>query len=277
MALIPPAYKDAVVAICCHRKDGSLLAVGTGFLYAIPNGVDPADGRTWFRTYTVTNRHVLFSESGAPNERLFMRFHSSGSELPYFDLPRASEWVCHPDETVDVAAIGTNITYVHEHGASVNAFQPDNVLFRDQAIREGLTEGCGVFTVGFPLGLIGQRRNYPLVRHGVIARIQDWFDGESQSFLVDSMLFPGNSGGPVVSKPELTAITGTNRLARSALLGVATAYEPYVDQLVSQQTGDVMTLTRENSGLGVVVPVDLVDEVVRLAASKSRLNPLPGS
>ena len=277
MALIPPEYKHAVVAICCRRKDGSHLAVGTGFLYAIPTGVDPADGRTWFRTYTVTNRHVLFSEDGVPNEGLFVRFHSSGSELPSFDLPSPSEWVCHPDEAIDVAAIGTNMTYVHEHGASVNAFQPDNVIFRDQAIREGLTEGSGVFTVGFPLGLIGRRRNHPLVRHGVIARIQDWFDGDSQSFLIDSMLFPGNSGGPVVSKPEFTSIAGTNSLPRSLLLGVATAYEPYVDQLVSRQTGDVMTLARENSGLGVVVPVDFVDEVVRLVESKSRLDTSPGA
>ena len=62
-------------------------------------------------------------------------------------------------------------------------------------------EGDGVFVIGFPLGLVGDARNYPIVRYGVIARIQDWIRRHQDTFLVDAPAFPGNSGGPVVLKP----------------------------------------------------------------------------
>src|ERR1019366_8874960 len=60
-------------------------------------------------------------------------------------------------------------------------------------------------SLGFPLQLVGGERNYVIVRHGTIARIGDMLAGTNKNFLVDTFIFPGNSGGPVILKPEMMA------------------------------------------------------------------------
>ena len=44
--------------------------------------------------------------------------------------------------------------------------------------------------------------------------------GANKEFLVDAFVFPGNSGGPVVSKPEALAITGTKSQDYAYLIGI---------------------------------------------------------
>ena len=65
-----------------------------------------------------------------------------------------------------------------------------------------LAEGDGAFIIAFPLGLVGKQQNYPIVRFGVVSRIQDWLRGDKTTFLIDVPAFPGNSGSPVIVKPE---------------------------------------------------------------------------
>ncbi len=48
-----------------------------------------------------------------------------------------------------------------------------------------------------------------IVRQGAIARIRDWLGGAATEFLIDASIFPGNSGGPVLNRPEAVSITGT--------------------------------------------------------------------
>lgn len=112
------------------------------------------------------------------------------------------------------------------------------------------------------MGLIGGQRNYVIVRQGTIARIRDYLAGTSTEFLVDATIFPGNSGGPVITRPELTSIQGTKNIQSAYLVGVVQGYLPYDDVAISTQTKRPRVIFEENSGLASVVPMDYVKEVV---------------
>ena len=106
----------------------------------------------------------------------------------------------------------------------------------------------------------------PICRLGCISRVRDAFICHEQypTFLIDAQTFPGNSGGPIVSRPEQMRIKGTPTNDKSNLIGILSSYIPYKDILVSQQTGEPRMIQTENSGLTVVHPVDRIKEVVEL-------------
>ena len=124
--------------------------------------------------------------------------------------------------------------------------------------------GSGRFALGFPLGLIGEKRSYVIVRQGIIARIRDYLSGSTKEFLIDTSIFPGNSGGPVVIHPELTAIEGTKTIDRASLIGIVSSYVPYNDIAISQQTKRPRIIFEENSGLASVVPIEYALEVIEM-------------
>jgi hypothetical protein len=83
-----------------------------------------------------------------------------------------------------------------------------------------------------------------------------------KTFLIDAFVFPGNSGGPVVSAVDITAITGTKAQNTAYLIGMVKGYVPYDDVAVSQQTGRPRMVSEENSGLAEVIPVDFINETI---------------
>ena len=89
--------------------------------------------------------------------------------------------------------------------------------------------------------------------------------------LIDSFIFPGNSGGPVVTKPEQISITNTQSIMSSLLIGMVSSYIPYEEVAISEQTGKRRMVFQENSGLAVVVPIDVIQETVDHALSKSEV------
>ena len=122
--------------------------------------------------------------------------------------------------------------------------------------------------MGFPLGEAGDERNYVIVRQGIIARVKHWLKGNARTFLIDASIFPGNSGGPVLLKPESTSIQGTKSNDRCVLIGMVSSYLPYREVAVSTQTGHTRMIFEENSGLGVVVPHDVIQETIKIAVEK---------
>jgi hypothetical protein len=61
------------------------------------------------------------------------------------------------------------------------------------------------------MGLVEEERNYVIARQGAIARIRDTLAGSTSRFLIDALIFPGTSGGPVVTRPEAMTIGRTMR------------------------------------------------------------------
>ena len=129
----------------------------------------------------------------------------------------------------------------------------------------GVNEGSLVYALGFPMDLVDPIK-VPICRLGCISRVTDAFllKKGAPIFLVDAQTFPGNSGGPIVSRPEHISIDGTPSNTSANLIGILSAYIPYRETLYSRQTGRDRMIQEENSGLTIVHPVDRIKEVVEL-------------
>ena len=274
MALIPPRYLDTVVALGGPSQDGNIRYTATGFLYGYPTGQTDAEGTRQYWICLVTNRHV-FQKALQRNTGLQARFNrriGAGAyiyPLPLNEPDGSASWIVHPDPDVDVAVLPVSPNQLKQDGIEFAWFQSDTHTFTlDEARTSQVSEGDGVFVLGFPLGEAGDERNYAIVRQGIIARAQDWLKGDARTFLIDASIFPGNSGGPVLLKPELASIEGTKSNSKCGLIGMVSSYLPYQEIAVSTQTDRPRMIFEENSGLGIVVPHDLIQETVEIAVDK---------
>jgi len=164
---------------------------------------------------------------------------------------------------MDVAVIPINFRHLLDRSLRVAFFRSDEHAAVTSRMRElGITEGDFAYVLGFPMGIMSGKRSTVIARSGSIARVRDALSGASPIFLVDSFVFPGNSGGPVVSKPEALAIQGTKAQSAAYLIGVVQSYVPYQDVAVSLQTGRPRVVFEENSGLAAAHPIDAVEEAI---------------
>lgn len=260
MAQIPQWFPNCVVALGVDGQNGREW-VASGFLYGYFKEIGQ-DGKAWYYPYLVTNRHVFEDEP-----KMYLLFNPQADEPSHeYELGlRGGAWTSHPNDAIDVAVAMVDINMLYEHAMQVGYFRSDRNTASLAEMRSlGITEGDFVYVLGFPMGEIGERRVAVIVRSGSIARIRDTLapTAPSSEFLVDAFVFPGNSGGPVVLKPEIAAIRGTKPANRAVLLGIVTGYLPYREEAVSPQTGETRVIFEENSGLATVHPVDYIDQTI---------------
>lgn len=268
MALIPKFFPDCVVAIGANdpSEEKKVAWVASGFLY----GQSVESPKPGHRTYLITNRHVFENMS-----TVFLRFNPRDQGSPLnLALELLNEehepiWFAHPNPKIDVAALPIDFDLLEKQGLQVAFFASEAAVANiDKMNAEGITEGDFVYVLGFPMGLVGESRNTVIVRGGVISRIRDALSRANTEFLVDAPVFPGNSGGPVVSKPEAIAIQGTKGQLASYLIGIVKSYVPYRDVAISQQTRRPRVIFEENSGITVAHPIDFVQETVSVHLKK---------
>lgn len=209
------------------------------------------------------------------NKPLSLRLNSddpnSPKELQLLDATSgepggSSGWIKDVDK--DVAVHSVNVNYI-EANYKADFFLPQHRANRAMLASLGVSAGDDISVLGFPMNLAGAQKNYVIVRNGSLARISDVLDGTSSNFLIDSLVFPGNSGGPVVLRPNLGAIGGTKPISSAYLFGMVISYVPYNDIAVSQQTKQPRVIFQENSGLAEVVPLDNVDALIQSWEAKS--------
>ena len=271
MPLLPPNYLDCVVAVGVGRDAAKRQWVGTGFLYGLPNGQDAAVG-TLYTIFLVSNKHVF---QGL--DEVWVKINAAdGSSCKDYRVELVARngrklWIGHPDPESDVAALWLNAGFLKQENMQVSFFLAESqVLTADKLAATSISEGDGVFLLGFPLGMVDRVRQYAICRHGSIARIADVKNGHGKEILVDGLVFPGNSGGPVVTKPELASLGDMKPYSSSSLLGIVSSYVPYQETARSDQTGRPRMVFEENSGLTSVVPADLIHQTVLLAQKRVR-------
>ncbi len=263
MAMIPAAYLNAVVALGIDQPDGKKFWIGTGFIV----GRKEAENKHLSTYYIVTNKHVIKNQ-----RRIYVRFNSTSGKLvrdypiDLVDAQGRRLFSSHPNEQSDVVAIQIlPQTLIKDHSIWGSFDLEESALTLEQMKLHGVEEGNLVYALGFPMNLVDDIKT-PICRLGCVSRVFDAFilKNSNPIFLVDAQTFPGNSGGPIVSRPEMFVVAGTPTNDRAYLIGVLSAYLPYRDTLVSQQTGEVRMVQTENSGLTIVHPVDRIKEVVEL-------------
>ncbi len=268
MALIPPFFIDTVIAIGKQIGAGASMRkqwIGTGFIFATFKNINADDPtKSDYKIHLITNKHVLQNQ-----ENIIIRFNPQNGQAAT-DFPIALKkpdwsfiWTGHPNANVDVAVICLNGQMLIDAGMKFSYFKSEsNILVKQDMIDQQVSEGDFIYVLGFPMGMMPSDRQHVIVRGGIIARIRDVFESRSDSFTIDSLVFPGNSGGPVIIKPEVTSIQGTTAMNKAALIGIVKSYIPYTDVAISQQTGKARITFEENSGLANVETVDKIIETI---------------
>ena len=267
MAVIPEFYINAVTSIG-SRTDTGVSWFGTGFF--ILRIID-AEGNA--RPMLITNRHVLEGRKS-----IVLRLRKKNSIA--FDTVDANLmdgdkclYHVHSNDEIDIAVLPLNGGFFVENDLDFSAFDIDNHAMESEQLRQsGVDEGSLVHMLGFPMGLVNINSTLPICRLGCVARMSAAQIAESHNVLVDIQNFPGNSGSPIVTRPEIVSISGTPSFNKSILLGIVHSYIPYQESLINSQTKKVVEIRSENSGIALVHPVEYIKEIVDMIASPYNAN-----
>jgi len=272
VVLIPPQFFDCVVTVGIQNKKqpGLFAWQATGFLVGQPiREIKEEDAvpKTLSLIYLVTNKHVFehFEETG--HESFAAGFNpqpAAKSEVAVYvsSLLKDGErqWTGH--HTEDVAVIPVNAPLLKQQGRQFESFRlKANIWSVAKMKSEGVSEGDFVYILGYPMGIVDQDWHYPIVRSGSIARIRDVLDGRRSLFLLDIQNFPGSSGSPVLIRPDITPVGGTQPANEPHVIGVVSAFIPCSD-VVSNEDGQNWEL-RQNSGLAISVSSECILETIK--------------
>lgn len=270
MSLIPPSYLNSVVSIEIENIDSKGVAqkssIATGFLVGRPTGESNEMG-VLYRLFIVTNRHVYQNPKTKEFLReVFFRFNTLDNKSHYFKVSLLKAdgsplWLMHKDEKFDLAVLPINAKAINDAKINYYFFEGGNIFYAKDFATKNISTGDGLFVLGFPMRISGKARNFVIVRQGIIARVDEEVL-EDGFFYIDASAYPGNSGGPVIHKPEVVAITGTQSNSSAGLIGVISSGETYSDIAVSQQTGEPRIIFTEQTGLVRVVPSELIFEII---------------
>ncbi len=262
MAMFHPNLLSAVARI--SASDNSVH--GTGFFYNAPRFTDENQNTTWF----VTCRHVyegIYDGHDTAHVWINRRDGRGATPVPVplrdnLDRPL---WTVHSEHDVAVLAVGGVLGKELIGEIAVEVFpQRDHSLTKSEAQSVGVSEGDGVFILGFPVGWKRSFHHYPVVRYGIIAQIRGLFDGWHSTYLVDGSAFGGNSGSPVITKFEVASIRGLQANSETHLIGMVSAYA--TNPASVDETPEQQVLTRlsaiENADLIIVIPMDHINETI---------------
>ncbi|MBR4685964.1 MAG: trypsin-like peptidase domain-containing protein [Candidatus Methanomethylophilaceae archaeon] len=268
MTIIPKQFIDSVVSIGI-RKGESSEWIGTGFIVGYKEKDGP-DGNS-YSLYLITNKHVA---SAAPH--VIVRFNLKNGKVKDYDLDftinNSNNYTPHDKGDVIACLINPKVLETDQSEIGIISLA-ENTLTVNEMELNGISEGSIVYTLGFPLGLVENNRKAPICRMGCLSRTFNKNDDEPY-YLIDAQVFPGNSGGPVIYRPDIMSIKGTKSYSKSALIGILYAYLPYQTKLMDVQTKQIVSIISENSGLTKVCPVDYIKEVVEIERDRINTKPL---
>ena len=245
----------------------SFVPIGTGVIIAIPN--DPRK-----RVCLVTAKHVF--EDPIKNwhpQVISLRFawhqHLPLEEYHGVHVRIRNEkdklWYEHPE--ADLASIPILISTELIGKKTVNAIKVNQFLeLKD------LSVGEPVLVLGFPgavrVSLGSSFMTLPLARHGIISWLPP-SDLMTRAILVDTMAFPGNSGGPVFNQPRIWDEYGDriNKAQPTAFIGIVSkaALQPVDVMAVEIKDKPIKTvkpLSLDYMGLTQIEPADRVKELL---------------
>lgn len=263
MSIIPDFYLNAVVSIGVLPDPTNLNNIswiGTGFF--VGRTLVGQDDQTV--PFLVSNKHVFEGK-----DAVVIRMKKKDSEdLKVLNVALKNQdgspnYVVHDMKDVDIAVVQLNTQFINDNNLDFCCFNIDTTSMTSEELRtSGADVGTIVYMLGFPLGLVNVSSNLPVCRMGCISRMSETQLKEQHNILVDIQNFPGNSGSPIIIRPEITHLEGTPALGKSVLAGIVHGYIPYRESLVNTQTKEVVEIRSENSGLANVHPVEYIREII---------------
>ena len=217
---------------------------------------------TYDLPFLVTNRHVIKNQ-----KTIIIRTKSKGKtdysdcEISLYDGDKPLYFV-HDCSDVDLVVLPLPIEFLKiEYDFScydIDSFS----LSTEELLQRGGSIGTFISMLGYPLGLVNNESQTPICRLGCIARIDKTEIQKDHCYIIDIQNFPGNSGSPVLVRPELSHLVGTKNIMQTNLIGIVYGYIPYSVQLLNLQSNQVEEIRSENSGLAKVIPVEYIRDII---------------
>jgi hypothetical protein len=262
---------------------------GTGFLFS-------TTGDASGKTLLITNKHMIGDWNYADRdirsywpwiEVFFYRTADDPSGRPFRATKIAllnssgaldtSRVFPHSFASIDLVAIDISDNIKEDKKEHIRSFAfTKSYTVPFDKIKDFQTDiGDEVIALGSPLGISSQRNNYPIAKIGYLASIP----GEEVSIpfratnragvalpttvegkflVVDGLIVPGNSGGPVV-------LVGGVRVSRDQQSNKLL----FTDKPIPNFAIGVVSALLDGSGLSIVVSSDYLDELMKSANSKS--------
>lgn len=123
---------------------------------------------------------------------------------------------------------------------------------------QDIPAGAEIYVFGYPVELFNDRLppeidfSTPLIRRGIVSQI----NLSTGKLIVDSGVYGGNSGGPVVVANHAVGYWG----ADYKIIGIVTQFVPYQTRVASQL--EVTNSVLVNAGYAVVEPIDYALELI---------------
>jgi len=253
---------------------------GSGFYFTNESLRDPnLTSGQWIKidgTWLVTNRHVVLpikdGKEHLPEEFVFCFREIIDGKIIWKPIPITQEELrsrlkLHKDKSVDVALID-----VHDY---VNELMKDNskkhilpALLGNNHLPDNnpivIDVTSDIVVASYPKGFYDIVNKFPIVKSGIIASAWKFpFNGQP-IFQIDAQLFPGSSGGLVISKPTNLAYFGGginhSKMKEFVLLGVYSGEYIFYEEIDSY--GKKQKIQR-SYGLGNVWYSYLIPQIIK--------------
>lgn len=241
---IDQAWLNSLISIEVAKDTASARSIGSGFLVRSSND----------HAVLVTAKHVILNDKDSLRGNLAYRLNEKNgtSYLLTDDALRgiAGEWFLSSSHDVALRIITFRKT------SDIAGIPVDKLLRKDS-----LRPAAPILIPGFPFGLRSKEHADPIVRNGIVARI------EPQHILVDAMIFPGNSGSPVIYSPTVKLGPGLTSpfINEERVIGVVSQLIWQTQEAGSKDSGKTQTVFRDNAGLCIVVPADYLLDLLSSA------------
>lgn len=256
--VIPDEIRKCVGFIGYQKVDGSISLAGTVFFLGKKMGT-VAD-RVFL--YAVTARHVIDGIKNKGIDMVLLRLNRKGTDSVWVRT-MAKDWLSSPDPSIDVAAIGIGLDASWDHLFFPVEGSATSLVIEQKKIDVG-DEVC---IAGLFAHHVGRKRNIPIVRTGNIAAMPHEKVatglGEIDAYLIEARSIGGLSGSPVFVNPTgvrhgiLTLTDGPQLF----LLGLVHGHFD-TRSLALDATADAPGVAGINTGIGIVVPVEKILEVL---------------
>ena len=220
--------KKTVFSVQTKNDKNEFTCLGTGFLLKHDNLVI---GITCFHVVEPILKTKKEISVGLNTKDGFKRFKGK---------------VIETDEDSDIAIL------VFEK-KSEEKIKLENLILDSKYLAENpkFTEGSAVLIPGYPLGIGAKHdQNNPVIRFGIVAQYS-----EENTFLIDGVANPGNSGSPVFDMKE------------AKFIGMITSYKNDYINLFNQK-GDLIAKLPCNSGLSSAVSSKVITKTLENLKTK---------
>lgn len=259
---------------------GTIKSQGSGFFY---NDLAPGDpnnqGPQWRHingTWLITNRHIAFPKINdkeiVPDSFTFNLRQALNNQIEWLPITLTKDDLLkrtkiHQNPVVDVVAIKIDDLLI----SIVQSTQGKGLISPGTITSDNLPSNSpleidvtsDIVIASYPKGFYDKVNKFPIVKSGIVASFWGANFNGLPLFLVDAPLFPGSSGGVVISKPtNIAMIDGKlmhNTTKQFVLLGVYSGEPVYINRV---EVDDMVIIQNKSFGLGNVWYAQLIPDII---------------